>query len=348
MIDMDKPEEYEILDPSGVFEALALFAEQIKKTWSQAISSNITTQDCKSIIVSGMGGSSNAAKIIQGIYEDELKIPFVVHNDYNLPAWISPDTLVVANSYSGNTEETLSGIEAAKKVNAKIIGVATGGKIGEMITRGEIQGVVISADGTNPTGFPKTGLGVSLGGLMGALTKVGALSIKEEGLFSSLTELNEIKKDWRTLEIAQWLHGFNPIFFGARPLIGALNAGRNAMCEISRNFTQFYDFPEMNHVLIEALQKPDVTKYNKFFFFESDFYNPRVLTRFEITKAILKEMGLSFKSQKYQGKTKLTQALEVAHYAAWVGYYLSMFDSTDPGPEPWILKLKSSLSQPVH
>jgi glucose/mannose-6-phosphate isomerase len=345
---MDKPEEFKKTDPSGVYEALVLFPEQIKTTWLQAMSSNIASQNCKSVVVSGMGGSSNAAKMIQGIFENELKIPLVVYNDYGLPAWVNSETLFVANSYSGNTEETLSGIEAAKKVGAKIIGVATGGKLGEMISSGEIQGATISAGDINPTGFPKTGLGLSLGGLLGALAKAGVLPIKEEDLLLSLSELGEIKIKWRTQEIAQWLHGFTPVFFGARPLIGALNAGRNAMCEISRNFTQFYDFPEVNHVLIEALQKPDSTKYNKFFFFESNFYNPRVLTRFEVTKGILKEMNLSFKAHKFQGKTKLTQALEVAHYAAWVGFYLSMLDGVDPGPEPWIIKLKESLSQPVH
>jgi glucose/mannose-6-phosphate isomerase len=335
-------------DSLGVEKALGLFTDQIKETWRQACSADIPPLSPKAIVVSGMGGSSNAAKILQGLYESELKIPFVVHNDYGLPAWVNPDTLVVANSYSGNTEETLSGIEIAKKMGARILGIATGGKIGEMIKSGEISGAVVTPGQTNPTGFPKTGLGVSLGGLMGVLAKAGVLPIKEENLDSSLSELTEIKKSWKTQEIAQWLHGFAPILFGARPLIGALNAGRNAMCEISRNLTQFYDFPEVNHVLIEALQKPDVTKYNKFLFFESDFYNPRVLTRFEITKVILKEMGFSNKSHKFQGKAKLTQALEIAHYCAWVGFYISVLDGTDPGPEPWILKLKDSLSQPLH
>jgi len=347
-MDLGNLTEIKNLDSMGVMDALTLFPEQIKITWNQAQSSNIPKIPCKAVVVTGMGGSSNAAKIIQGIYEDELKIPFIVHNDYGLPSWVTPDTLVVANSYSGNTEETLSGIEAAKKVGAKVLGVATGGKIGEMIKSGEISGVMIAAGNTNPPNFPKSGLGVSLGGLMGSLSKVGVLNISETDLFNALKDLMDIRDSWDVVEMSKWLHGGLPVLFGGRPFIGALNAGRNAMCEISRNFTQFYDFPEVNHVLIEAMKKPESAKTIKYLFIESPLNSERVKLRFSVTKKILDEQGLFYKTYDLKGANKIAQALEVAHYCAWLGFYISMLDGVDPGPEPWILKLKDTLSQPLH
>jgi len=336
------------LDSMGVEKALTLFPNQIKEAWKQAYSFEIPRFSPKSLVVSGMGGSSNAAKILQGLYESELKIPFEVHNDYGLPGWVNTDTLVVANSYSGNTEETLSSIDAAKKAGAKILGVATGGKIVEMIKSGEIYGAIITLGDTNPTGFPKTGLGVSFGGLAGLLSKAGILLLKEAEVNSALSELVQIKHGWNVKEIAEWLHGTLPVIFGGRPFIGSLNAGRNAMCEISRNFTQFYDFPEVNHVLIEAMQKPDLAKNIKYLFFESAFNSERVKIRYKITKEILDSQELSHKTYELKGKTKLTQALEIPHYCAWIGFYISMLDGNDPGPEPWIIELKNKLSQPVH
>lgn len=341
-------EDYKALDSMGVMDALTLFPEQIKTTWEQAMNSEIPNIPSKAIVITGMGGSSNAAKIVQSLYEEDLKIPFVVHNDYGLPGWIDSETLVVANSYSGNTEETLSGVEVAKKAGAKILGLATGGKIGEMIKAGEIYGAVITPGATNPPNFPKTGLGISLGGLMGALVKAGVLKITQDELFSALDELVGIRSSWNTLEMAKWLHGALPVLFGGRPFLGALNAGRNAMCEISRNFTQFYDFPEVNHVLIEALQAPAVAKTCKYLFFESNFNHERVRLRYEITGKILDEMKIEHKKYPLMAKTRLGQALELAHYCAWLGFYFSMLDGVDPGPEPWILKLKSELSQPLH
>lgn len=336
------------LDPSGVEQALTLFPEQIKNTFTQAVNSDIPKITATGIVVSGMGGSSNAAKIIQGLFEKQLTIPFEVFNDYGLPAWVNSETLVVANSYSGNTEETMSAIEIANKAGAKILGVATGGKIGDMISRKEIFGAVIDPKDTNPTGFPKSGLGVSLGGLLGALSKAGLIEIIEAGLNSSLDELVQIRNSWDAKEMAKKLHGSLPVLFGGRPLLGALNAGRNAFCEISRNFVQFYDFPEVNHVLVEAMGKPDVAKKMHYLFFESNFYNDRVKLRFEITKELLDKQGLMHSSYKLMGTNELTQTMELAHYCAWLGFNISMLDNIDPGPEPWIIELKTRLSQPVH
>lgn len=347
-MDLNDEEGFKKIDSMGVEKALMLFPDQIKEAWDQAQNAEIPQIFTKSVLVSGMGGSSNAAKILQGIFEEDLDYPFEIRNDYGLPSWVGEDTLVVANSYSGNTEETLSAISEAQKVGARIMGITTGGKIGEMIKAKTIVGAIVTPGDTNPTGFPKTGLGVSLGALTGALAKSGVLPLKEEVVISATNDLSEIRKNWNAKEIANWLHGGFPIILGGKPFVGAINAGRNAMCEISRNFTQFYDFPEMNHVLIEALQKPDGAKSNKFLFFESGFNHERVRQRYQITKDILGEMGLENKFYELNGKTKFAQALEIAHFCAWLGFYLSMLDDADPGPEPWIIKLKDSLAQPTH
>ena len=318
----------------GIGKALELFPEQIKTTYEQAIASNIEKLEFDSVVISGMGGSSNAAKIIQSLIERESKIPFSVYNDYGLPGWVNNKTLIIANSYSGNTEETLSGYGEAKKIGARVIGISTGGKISD---------VVVNVGQTNPSNFPKSGLGISFGALFGVLTKVGLIKTSETELNSALDELIEVRKIWNAEEMAKWLNGFPPVLFCGRPFIGALNAGRNAICEISRNFTQFYDFPEVNHVLIEALQKPEAVLKNKYIFFESQFLYPRVVTRFEITKNILDEMGISHVSYVLSATSPLAQSLELAHFCAWVGYHLSLLQKTDPGPEPWILKFKESL-----
>jgi len=139
------------------------------------------------------------------------------------------------------------------------------------------------------------------------------------------------------------------VLFSSKSLLGPLNAGRNAMCEIGRTFTLFFDFPEVNHVLIEATLKPDFVKEKvKYLFFESEFDHPRIKLRYKITKEIFDKQGLSYQSYTLCGKTKLTQVLEIPHYCAWLGFYLSMFEGVDPGPEPWIIELKNLLSQPVH
>jgi glucose/mannose-6-phosphate isomerase len=347
-------------DSLGVENALRLFPDQILECWKQAYSFDIPQFSPKAVVISGMGGSSNAAKILEGLYEEDFKVPFDIdiHNDYELPIWVKEDTLVVANSYSGNTEETLSSVEAAQKVSAKIIGVTTGGKLKEMIQAKQIDGVFVDDSRVNPSHLPKVGLGVSFGALAGTLAKMGVLKLNEKELQDALDELNEVRKMWLpeieetdnpAKQIAKWLYGYVPVLFGGRPLLGSLNAGRNVMCEVSRVFTLFFDFPEVNHVLVEATQKPDIVKEKfKYLFFISNFNHPRVLIRYKVTAEILTKQGLAFKDYQLKGSSKLTQALELPHFCAWVAFYLSVLAGTDPGPEPWIVELKNKLSQPVH
>lgn len=323
------------LDSMGIGKALTLFPEQIKACYKQAMESNILKTEFDSIVITGMGGSANAGKIIQSLIETDSKIPLIIYSDYGLPFWVNKRTLVIANSYSGNTEETLSGYEEAKNAGVKVIGISTGGKIND---------VVVKVGSTNPSGFPKSGLGVSFGALFGVLTRVGAISYSKQDLYKALDELIEIRNNWKAEKTAEWLNGYLPVLFSGRPFLGALNAGRNAICEFSRNFTQFYDFPEMNHILIEATQKPDMAKNMRYVFFESQFIHPRVKTRFDISKRIFDEQGLLYSNYQLIGSNILGQSLELVHYCAWVGYHLSILQGTDPGPEPWILKLKDALS----
>lgn len=331
------------LDSMGIEESLNLFPDQIKRTYQESLNSNIEKLDFNSVIVSGMGGSSNAGKIVQSWQEETNKIPLTVYNGYGLPNWVNENTLVILNSYSGNTEETLSAYEIGLENNCKVIGVTTGGKVGELIRSDKIKGAVVSAGETNPSSYPKSGLGLSLGALLGALQKVGYLNNADAEINSALLELEEIRADWNVLDTAKWLSGKLPVYFGSKIFLGPLNAGRNATCEIGRTYTQFYDFPEVNHVLIEALKVPDAVSNNRYLFFESNFDNERIKLRYKITKELFDEMDLSYKSYTLTAKSFLGQSLELAHYCAWLGFHLSILRQDDPGPEPWILKLKSAI-----
>lgn len=348
-MDLKNKEKIKELDSMGIGKALELFPEQIKTSFEQAMNSNISKIKCSSVVICGMGGSSNAGKIVQSMEEPKNEIAFTVFNDYGLPFWVDNRTLVVLNSYSGNTEETVSAFKTAKEKGASIIGIATGGKIGKLIEDGEIKGAIIDPKDTNPSDFPKSALGVSLGALFGALNMTGAISITKDELFSALDELVEIRNDWSVEKKAEWLNGYMPVLFSSRTLLGPLNAGRNAMCEISRVYSQYYDFPEMNHVLIEATQVPvEALEKNRYLFFESEFDHDRIKLRYTETKKVFDEQGLTYNSYKLKGTTPLTQSLELAHYCAWAGFHMSILRGVDPGPEPWIIKLKKSLSQPVH
>src|SRR3989344_6097936 len=121
------------LDSLGIEDSLNLFPEQIKTTYKQVSDLEFRVSNFDNVVVSGMGGSSNAGKIIQSWQEETNKISLTIFNGYGLPAWVNEKTLVVLNSYSGNTEETLSALDTARQHNCQIVGLATGGKVGGLI-----------------------------------------------------------------------------------------------------------------------------------------------------------------------------------------------------------------------
>ncbi len=356
-MDLDNKDSWKALDSLGIEKSLGLFLEQLREAWEQSNSVDLPVLKPKSVVISGMGGSALAGRIIAGAFESVLPFPIYIHNDYGLPSWVDKNTLVIANSYSGNTEETISGIENALNKGLEVLGITTGGAMREMIENKRIKGVILNPT-TNFSKFPKSGLGVSLGGLVGMMDKVGLMPQDGENFEKSVEEVEAARVSWLpesptavnpAKQIAGWIKGSVPILFASRPTLGGLHAGRNVINEIGRTFSTFFDLPELDHHLVEGSSFPlEAKSIMKYLLFTSSLANDRVKLRYKITERLFKKQSLEFKTFELQSKSALAQSIEVAHFCAWVAFYLSMLNGEDPGPEPWIIELKNEMSQPVH
>ena len=79
-----------------------------------------------------MGGSALGALLSQTW--PGYSVPFEISRDYRIPRYVDSKTLFIASSYSGNTEETLEALGLAEKAGAKIVVIASGGKLAEIAT----------------------------------------------------------------------------------------------------------------------------------------------------------------------------------------------------------------------
>ena len=93
--------------------------------------------DWSGVICLGMGGSGAGGRFLKSLADSEGGLPFVVWSDYGLPSWWGPDWLVLATSYSGDTEETLDGVRMALESGGTVIGVSSGGQLSEMLEDGD-------------------------------------------------------------------------------------------------------------------------------------------------------------------------------------------------------------------
>jgi glucose/mannose-6-phosphate isomerase len=86
-------------------------------------------KDWSGVLCLGMGGSGAGGMFLSTLADYSGGIPFVIWRDYGLPSWWGPDWLVLATSYSGNTEETIDGIEEALQSGGTVIGISSGGNL---------------------------------------------------------------------------------------------------------------------------------------------------------------------------------------------------------------------------
>ena len=114
-----------------MIELVDRFPAQLKEALNIGQKANITKHSTaiRNVFVAGIGGSGIGANFTQDFTVAELKVPFLVGKGYEIPQFINKNTLAIVSSYSGNTEETLSAFDLLLQTGAKIVCIASGGKV---------------------------------------------------------------------------------------------------------------------------------------------------------------------------------------------------------------------------
>ena len=93
-------------------------------------SSNLEKISYENLLIIGMGGSGVAGDVMKVLSNEISDKNIIVHKEYSIPKqFLKFRPLCLFISYSGNTEETLSGISDAKKNNLDWIVISSGGKL---------------------------------------------------------------------------------------------------------------------------------------------------------------------------------------------------------------------------
>ena len=131
MISLDEPRIFEQYDLEDMLGHLHRLPELCRQAWQMAAGFDLPSDygEVDKIVVSGMGGSAISGSLAASLILSESQVPVFVHRDYGLPAFVDGKTLVIASSYSGMTEETLSSFEMALKLDSKKLVMTTGGRL---------------------------------------------------------------------------------------------------------------------------------------------------------------------------------------------------------------------------
>lgn len=176
------------VDPGGMYRFQVAFVEQCRtahRLFTEASPS--AYQDIKNVVIIGMGGSAAGGDFLKALCDAQSPVPCTVCKDYDVPAFVGPETLVISCSYSGNTEETLSAFDSCKQKGAKLFVVTSGGTLLERAQASGIQAVVIP--GGQP---PRTALGFMMIPAVMFAEHCGLVSpINWESLFAHLQTVTD-------------------------------------------------------------------------------------------------------------------------------------------------------------
>ncbi|MFN4910932.1 MAG: bifunctional phosphoglucose/phosphomannose isomerase [Flavobacteriales bacterium] len=295
----------------------------------------------ENIVICGLGGSGIGAKIVQDWVNQEINVPISLVNGYTLPNFVSSKTLVIGSSYSGNTEETVMALQEAKKKNAHIFCVSSGGQLASFCTEYALEISII------PPGLPPRGaLGYSLVQLLNYLTQQGFISSKIWGelkgaitFLSTEQEKIKIKAD----ELASYLYKKVGVLYAEDAYEGVVIRARQQFNENGKYLAWHHTIPEMNHNELVGWAGGD-DRFAAVFFLAEDMH-PRNKKRFEITKETVKEKTGRVCSLNAVGANFTERYMYFIHLVDWASYYLSELNKVDIMDIKVINHLKSELSK---
>lgn len=300
------------------------------------------------IVVAGMGGSALAALLAKTWLKAELAVPFEVVRTYDLPGYVDYNTLVIVSSYSGNTEETLSGLEQARDKNAQIAIIAAGGKLKEIAEESKIAHVELPAHLQ-----PRMAVIYNLRALVAVLAHFGAVNYDRFAEIADTADwLGEQSRQWTSdvttdknyaKQLALTAVGKTPVFYAGSLMAPIAYKWKISWNENAKNVAFWNELPEFNHNEFIGWSSHPVEKPFAVFDLMSNFEHPRILKRFEITDRLLSGKRPKAAQVTLKGETVIAQALWGSILADFVSIYVAILNGVDPTPVDLVEKLKTEL-----
>jgi len=305
--------------------------------WQPTIENGDNLKPYVKFIVAGMGGSAIPAQILK-TYDPFIDL--IIHRDYDLPQLSDKELgerLVIASSYSGGTEETISALGQALSKGLGNAVISMGGKLLELAKEHNLPYIQLPDTGIQPrmaTGF----ITKAMATLMHYESFLTAMSSLVAGMFSA----QPFKQPGK--ELAQELHGSVPVIYAS-----SRNAGLASTWKIKLNETgkipAFYNvLSELNHNEMTSFDVQDTTRalsekfYILILFDEAD--HPQVQKRMDILIRLYKDRGLRAKKIMLQGETPLAKIFSSLLLADWTAFHIAKLYGVESEQVPMVEEFK--------
>lgn len=351
-MDLNDAQAIRKMDPEGMADRIAEIPRELKAAWEGSAGFSLPPdyRNPTNVVVLGLGGSAIGGDLVRSLVLDEAPVPIEISRDYCPPAYVGPGSLVIASSYSGNTEETLSAYAAARARGAKVVVVSTGGRISALAD--EHGAPRLSFD---YKAQPRAAIAYSVVLLLRILGAAGLIADKQaevaeaadvlNGMLAALNERVPADRN-QAKQLALWLHGKLAVMYGAGLVDGVARRWKGQFNENAKA-TAFFDvLPELNHNTVVGYRFPtSLPEQIRVIFLESNYVHERVKARYGVTQQLLDQQGIEYRTVTAQGTGKLAQLMSTLFVGDWTSYYLAMLNGVDPTPVKAIDFLKEQLAK---
>lgn len=346
VIDLNDTEKYASIDTEDVLKTVEEFPEQCEEALNICKGLHVQNIKCSNISIFGMGGSGTGGELVSSLVYDKINIPLMFFHHYNVPNFISSDSLCLLVSYSGDTEEILHVYDTVKSRKAHIIIYASGGLLLEKAIKDNIKYVKI------PSGYqPRCALAFLFLPLLYTLYCISLIPDPGKDVEKSIEILKNLRdKSGRHIpleknyakSLAIKLAGTIPLIYSSRSYLEPVaKRWKNQINENAKTMAFYDNFPELCHNTICAWDKTE-DNYS-LVILRSREEDSSVKTRVEFLKAIAGKKITTVEEINIDTTSSLEEILSMIYLGDFVSLYLALLKGVDPVDISLIRQLKEKL-----
>jgi glucose/mannose-6-phosphate isomerase len=352
-MNLDDLDRFKQLDALNMLGEIDNLPDQLGYAYQLGLKHHLPDwKDFKQVVIAGMGGSAIGADLLASYCASLAPIPVSVHRDYDLPLFArGAETLVICSSHSGNTEETLTSFETARKAGCRIIAVCTGGELEKRARANDIS--VWTFD---HAGQPRAAVGFSFGLLLAMFQRLRFIPDQQEAIDDALAAMKRsqqyIKADVIAAKnpakrYAGQLMGRWVTIMGSGMLSVVARRWKGQLNELAKAGANFDFLPEADHNTLAGTVNPQETlnAHTITIFLQSDSDHPRNHVRSELTRKAFMLEGLNTDFIKGRGHTPLAHMWSLILFGDYMAYYLAMAYGVDPTPIQALVEFKKAMAE---
>ena len=352
MTNLDQLNNIDQVDKQSMLRHIQELPGQIETCWDEIKKFVLPSNYIKmsNIVILGMGGSAIGGLLAKAIATMSSKVPIEVVNDYNLPAYVNADSLIIAVSYSGNTEETLTAFREAGKRRSKLVAITMGGDLASLATnfKAPVYKIIYGSQ-------PRAALGYTFTAVLGILNKLGIIELGKDDIAESVLLMRGLSKKLNpevptyqneAKKLAITMENLLPITIGAGIMAPVAFRYATQINENAKHFAYSLVMSEMCHNWLAGLKAPQQNvKQTYVLMLQSKFDNERIRLRQNIVSQILQKQGIKFDFINIQlSGCLLSEMLLMIYLGDYISYYLAILKDIDPTRVEEIEFLKKQLS----